>query len=84
MATVIIFFPVASAFHDGRRTDLALVSPASAAPAGPNASPDGSPPLPALVPAAWLPRSRRSARSWEWAPLGLGLIMMHANAREPT
>ncbi|WP_246661990.1 ABC transporter permease [Prosthecodimorpha hirschii] len=92
MATVIIFFPVASAFHDGiERTDPGLLDLARLYGAG-RARTLALIQVPAALPA--LVTGLRMAAAvapigaivgeWVGASSGLGLIMMHANARMQT
>ncbi len=92
MATTVIFFPVASSFHDGmRRTDEGLIDLATLYHATdlqqlwlirmPNA-------LPGLVSglrmAATVAPIGAIIGEWVGASSGLGLVMMHANARMQT
>lgn len=92
MATIIIFFPVATAFQDGlRRTDPGLLDLAATMGAGPAAVlwrlsvPHALPALASgLRVAAGVAPIGAVVGEWVGASAGLGFLMLHANARAQT
>ncbi len=92
MATIIIFFPVASAFQDGlRRTDPALLDLAATMGARPAAVlwrlrvPHALPALASgLRVAAGVAPIGAVVGEWVGASAGLGYLMLHANGRSQT
>jgi putative hydroxymethylpyrimidine transport system permease protein len=92
MATIIIFFPVATAFHDGlRRTDPGLLDLAATMDARPGAVlwrvrvPAALPALASgLRVAAGVAPIGAVVGEWVGASAGLGYLMLHANGRSQT
>ena len=92
MATMIIFFPVATAFYDGlRRTDPALLDLAATMGATPAAAlwrmrvPAALPALASgLRVAAAVAPIGAVVGEWVGASAGLGYLMLHANGRSQT
>ncbi len=92
MATIIIFFPVATAFYDGlRRTDPGLLDLAQTMGAGAGASlwrvrvPAALPALASgLRVAAAVAPIGAIVGEWVGASAGLGYMMLHANGRSQT
>ncbi len=92
MATIIIFFPVATAFHDGlRRTEPGLLDLATTMGATPRAVlwrlrvPHALPALASgLRVAAGVAPIGAVVGEWVGASAGLGYLMLHANGRSQT
>jgi putative hydroxymethylpyrimidine transport system permease protein len=92
MATIIIFFPVATAFHDGlRRTEPGLLDLATTMGATPAATlwrlrvPHALPALASgLRVAAGVAPIGAIVGEWVGASAGLGYLMLHANGRSQT